>query len=143
MKYKIGITSLRKFETPGFDRPWEEEIYPQFDSETDEFVISGTYEFGNPIKFEQLISQLAELKRLGANYISLEYHEDHGSYLIEGLKIEKLGLGTLTKEEEKAAREEIKRLEDENREMQQELVKNVNRRKELTELLKDAKKENL
>ena len=42
-----------------------------------------------PIKIDKLLSDLNNLKKKGANYVCIDYHTDHITYVIEGLNIQK------------------------------------------------------
>ena len=77
---------------------------------------------GCPLQIDRLISKLEEFKKKGANYVSLEYHEDHIGYPMEALnisqstteEIEKLeGKESKKKKIEKEYNDQIKKLSEE------------------------------
>ncbi len=99
MKKKIKIETIDEVEIGGFDYPIEEELFPDWKDESDVLEEAGTYTYSYPISIEKLNSSIEKMSKDGANYVSIDYHEDHGSILIEGLNIESIELNVLTSEE--------------------------------------------
>jgi len=56
-----------------------------------EYIYNGhTPSSYNPfIKIDDIINKLNEFKNKGAEFVSIDYHTDHGSYLLDSIKIEK------------------------------------------------------
>lgn len=93
MKYIIEHRQIGELkETSGYDNPYKERLIKDYNYETDE-IESDSYKFeyeyyyGYPEEIDIIIDMLENLKSNGATHISIDYHEDHGSYLIQGLKI--------------------------------------------------------
>lgn len=41
-----------------------------------------------PIKIELLEKYLEDIKKMGRDYVDIDFHEDHRAYIIQGVKIE-------------------------------------------------------
>lgn len=83
MKYPIKFNPIELvIETEGFDKSYSNVF------ETDDIDYIGDYKYGYPESIDNLLMTLELLKSKGATHVSMDYHEDHGSYMIEGLNIE-------------------------------------------------------
>jgi len=103
------------------DEQMEKDAYPHW-------LETGERTYGNtPMPIDDAIRIIQELKDKGANYIEMDYHCDHVSYLFSGFEIRKA-----TKEEIDG---EQKRLDD------MEKSKNLKRLNELKEEIKKLNNE--
>jgi hypothetical protein len=87
MKYKLSIESLEDIELGGQDDPYEEKFFPNYDYEKDEIYVIGRYQYGTPLPLTELIAHLTKLQSNSCTHVSMNFHEDHLSYHIEGLRI--------------------------------------------------------
>lgn len=73
------------------------------------------------LSINRLTETLEKAKKAGATHVQIDYHCDHMTYLIQGVKLEKL-----TPEEEKEREEKMKEKEiDHLRKMQEQAIKNL------------------
>lgn len=94
MKRTIIIEPIAKgdeINASGFDNPLEDQLFEDYDYVKDDIEQIGDYDFGYPINLQDLKEVIQEVESCGANFLSLDYHEDHGTYLIQGLKIRGVG----------------------------------------------------
>jgi len=64
-----------------------------FDNEEGNFIIEGDsngYADAYPIKIEEVIQELVNMKDAGATHIEIGYHCDHIGYIFEGYKIKSM-----------------------------------------------------
>lgn len=137
MRRKIIFESVfDRYESEGFDYPLEERLFDDYDYKNDSISYEGSYDHGHPISLKKLKEIIKTLEEAGAKWISMDYHEDHGSYLFQGLKIDSKTEDDLTKEEKeqvksqiekkefllKVRQEYIKNLKEEIRELKEKLI---------------------
>lgn len=122
MKRKIIYKSIDKIETREEFYTLEERLFPDYNYEFDTIKEEGYYEYGYPIEIEKLKEYINQLKEKGATFISLDFHEDHGTYLLEGLDIQTQIEEDITAKEKKNIINEI-----------------MNKEKQLTELSQEVK----
>ena len=92
-KQYYSIKSLDEFEFSEIDFDLYENLFGKnYDSDKKEHPnqIGQYYREGYPILIDRLIDKLNEFKEKGANYVSLEYHNDHIGYPMEALLIKKM-----------------------------------------------------
>jgi len=58
-----------------------------FEDEYKEIYDGVTNQMNDPIKIDDLIMMLVDLKTLGANYVSIDYHTDHREYELDGQEV--------------------------------------------------------
>jgi len=59
----------------------------------DHFIVEGDsngYADAYPIKIEEVIQELVNMKNAGATHVEIEYHCDHIGYIFEGYKIKSM-----------------------------------------------------
>lgn len=91
--YTIKI--IENLETPDLYPELYSDMFPEVTQETEEEPGQGWYtSIGKtnsdsyPIKIDVLIKTLNDLKNKGSNYVCIDYHTDHITYLISGLNIQ-------------------------------------------------------
>jgi hypothetical protein len=94
------------------------------DTDHDFHMLGQDYTRGHPLHIDRLIKYLQDVKAKGANYVSMEYHEDHIGYPIEALQI------TLSTPEEIQAHINTQIKREKNREKQVELLEQLRKLKE-------------
>jgi hypothetical protein len=58
-----------------------------FEDDHDDIYEGNTNRVNDPIKIDDLIMMLVDLKTLGANYVSIDYHTDHREYELDGQEV--------------------------------------------------------
>ena len=89
MSKVIEIKKIVEFETEELDFAFIDQTNE--DGEPYEVIYAGedtNFLDAYPIKIDEMISYLTRIKEAGGNYVSVEYHVDHYTYLIEGYKVE-------------------------------------------------------
>lgn len=105
------INPIPSIETEDLFAVLYKEVFPEITSEIEEEKGTGWYtKIGRnnnesyPIQIDTLIGILSELKENGSNYVAIDYHIDHVTYLIEGMKISQSTEGEINKFLEKESK---------------------------------------
>jgi hypothetical protein len=83
--YTIKMVDEYEFSEIDFDL--YKELFQEDSEDLDITAIGDSYTRGYPIEINRLIQQLQKFQEAGATHVSMEYHEDHIGYPMEGLKI--------------------------------------------------------
>ena len=88
----------------------------------DDFIVEGDsndYADAYPIKIEEVIQELANMKDAGATHVEIGYHCDHIGYIFEGYKIKSMtGEEVENVENEKKAEEKKQKIAELKRQIQ-------------------------
>lgn len=93
-KEKIYITKtpIEKVETSELELTLKENFDFDFDSDYSDFIEirknCGYMEGGSPIKIDNMINILQDMKKKNANYVEIDYHCDHDTYILSSYNIE-------------------------------------------------------
>lgn len=128
MKRTIIYKPIHEIETKEEFYTLEERLFDDYDYEIDTIGQEGDYSYGYPIEVEKLEEYINQLKEKGCKFISLDFHEDHGSYFLEGLNIETKTEEELTGKEKKDIifqimnkKEELKQIEEDKNKIELEI----------------------
>lgn len=102
------------------------------DDNHDEIYVGYSNQFNDPIKIDDLITTLNDLKDKGSNYVSIDYHSDHRVYELDGQEIR---LAT----QEEINDEKRKRIESDLRVITNRLEQNERDRIAMEKYLKELK----
>lgn len=89
MEKVINFKKLGSIETLSSREMLEEEFFPDI-TEDDYLCINSeeVYYESYPISIDNVIKYLNIIKEKGSTHVTLEYHVDHDTYIIEGFKHE-------------------------------------------------------
>lgn len=74
-------------------------------------IDNGTEYYNQPVKIDEVIKILNDLKAKGANYVGIDFNIDHPDYTFDGLKVRRATEEDIKKEEEK---EKLKTINEAN-----------------------------
>ena len=82
------------------------------DDNHDEIYVGNTNQVNDPIKIDDLITTLNDLKDKGGNYVSIDYHSDHREYELDGQEIRLATQEEIDDEERRRIESDIKVIND-------------------------------